>query len=521
MPNYAFNLKHGKLLDTIESNERYMNNLYRNKVLLTGDASVVEKYYKEDFTLFETQYAQSAHVGTFWHNVGKKNARVMFGLIKMINDAFVRLVTAGGIEVSVLNNGEETTKDTERLNNILEENSFKDKLLGLAESYASGLGFAPFKVNYDTDIKNVPLIEVVDPFKTEAITERGFIKGFKFKKREKYHDMEFEVQEIWYMNDGEPILEYKVFDTKAQNPIEKDIFKLDKDIVSALGLEFVIENGESVFRDYTKLKDLPVVLKNNTPYNSAFPKSPFGEADTEQLDNIEDSLSELLSAMVEEVRKGRIKVMISDDLISKDENGHAKEFDDFKLDYEIVKANQAEGSTGIEVVQGEINTEKYLSGIAQLIMYGCNKANIHPVTVGITGVESIVSSQESQVEREKVSLRTREMKVRSWRMVLQELFERVLQVDDIMNKRSVGEYDIQVEFGEFTNPSPESVVGLLGKSIETGVMSMKKAQKQYFGDNIQEEELEKMYLQTLVEKGMPLTETQRTRYELLTGEEPE
>ena len=65
MPIYGFNLKHNDMLNNIESNKRYEMNLYKNKVFLTGSASVVERYYKEDITAFEDKYEQSARGGTF------------------------------------------------------------------------------------------------------------------------------------------------------------------------------------------------------------------------------------------------------------------------------------------------------------------------------------------------------------------------------------------------------------------------------------------------------------------------
>ncbi len=515
------------MLNNIESNKRYEMNLYKNKVFLTGSASVVERYYKEDITAFEDKYEQSARAGTFWHNVGAKNARVLFGLVKMINDAFVRLVTSGGFELEVLGeDGEIDEEETERLKEILRYNDFEKKKWGLAESFASGLGFSPIKVSIDEDIGDKPIIEVIDPFKIEAIEKRGFIIGYKLKRRQKIEDEEYEVQEIIYMDDGKPIIEYKLLDIN-NNSTPLDIGKFRESNSKAfdeLGLSFLIRDNKvlTVFDDMSELKDMPIVVKNNTPYNSSFPKSPFGEPDTQELDLFEDSLSEMISNMVEEVRKGRIKVAVSEDLIPKDAEGRALGFDEFKTEYIKLGKDKENNQKLVEIIQGEINTEKYLSGIAQLIMHGCNKANIHPITVGITGVESIVASQESQVEREKVSLRTRETKLASWRESLKKLFNVVLQTDDIIKGKEVDDYEINVSFGEFTNPSPDSIIGLMGKAVENGLTSMRQAQKDYqkeMGMEVSKDDMERNYLYTLVEKGQPLSNAQNLRFEELTQED--
>jgi hypothetical protein len=268
-----------------------------------------------------------------------------------------------------------------------------------------------------------------------------------------------------------------------------------------------------------ELTDIPVLLKNNTAYNSWFPQSPFGEADTQGLETIEDALSELLSGMVEEVRKGRIKVLIAEQLVPKDKNGLSKGFDDFNLDYEIIKEDEKDAKNLIQIVQGDINTEKYIAGTAALIMYGCNKANIHPITVGITGVESIIASQESQVEREKVSFRTRETKLESWRKEFERFFPILLQLEDILKNTKPQEYKVKIEFGNFSNPTRESIIDMLNKAVTAGVLSIWEAQDEYYGEDIPEDEKEERYIRTLVEKGIPLTDAQAAKYNEITTED--
>jgi hypothetical protein len=519
MKRYGFNLKYQEFLEGIEDNERFEDNLYLNKVLLSGDPSVVERYYKEEITKFAAKYEQSSKKATFWHNVGPKNARVFFGLTKMINDAIVRMVTSGGMAAKVFQvseKGEETDdlENTERLDNILEENDFYDKKWGLLESLQGGYGFGSFKISIDDDIIDVPIIETIQPEKLEVETERGFITAYRYKTRQTVSETEYEVHEIYTKRDKKPIIIYEIFRMDAGEGTLVKAASLDDVTFNALGLDFMKE-GDTITEEnhtFSKLSRIPVLLKNNTPYNSWFPSSPFGEADTQGIELIEDALSELISALVEEVRKGRIKVLISEQLVPKGLNGLSKGFDDFKIDYEIIKEDEKDGKNLIQVVQGDINTEKYIAGVASLIMYGCNKANIHPITVGITGVESIAASQDSQVEREKVSMRTREMKLKSWRKELMKFLPSVLQADDVLNDIDPKEYIVKIDFGQFSNPTRESVIGLLNEAVTSGVLSIWAAQEEYFGENATDEEKEEAYLRTLVEKGIPLNENQLAKY---------
>ena len=526
--NYGFNMKHNYLINDLESNARFEFNLYRNKVLLSGDSSAVEKFYKEDYAKFSAldKYGRSARYNSFWFNVQPHNARVFFGIISMINETFVNLITSGGVKAKVKVKGkqyaedqEEDEEQSERLDGILQANDFYDKKWGLAESYQSGLGYAPFKISIDEGLLDTPILEVIRPERTEVIKERGIIQGYKFKSRKRVGDDDFEIQEIVMKDGNGPIIQYRVLAIDGEEPRQINIANLTDGMLEALGISFLkVKDGEEVgiqttFYEFSELSDLPVVLKNNTAHNRMFPTSPFGAADTQGLETIEDALSELLSSMVEEVRKGRIKVLISEDLVPTNAEGGKMQFNDFRMDYEIMSGDSAEGGSKIEVVQGQINSEKYLSGIASLISYGCNIVSLHPITVGITGVESIDASQESQMEREKVSMRTREKKMKSWRETLESLFNLLLQTQDIMDGKTPEEYEIALEFGNFTNPSKENIVDILSKAVEGSVISMRTAQDQYHGEDLTDEEKEVAYVATLIEKGIALTPAQRFFYE--------
>lgn len=507
MNRYKVNLDYQDMIDEIEGNERFEINMLTNKVLLTGDASVVERFYKENYAKFRGKYDKKRVTNYFWHNVGPRNARVFFGIVKMINDAMVKLVTNGGYTVSVVDGEKEIAEDTKRLNNILEKNDFEDSKWGLCESFESGYGYGTFKISYDKDIVDVPIVEVIKPEITEVETKRGFKTAYIFKERIKVESQEYEVREIYYKENNKVYIKYEVWNvTSDANLLKYD--SLDINLRKALNLVDV----EEVIDAYDKLDKIPVILKNNTAYNSWFPSSPYGEADTQGLETIEDALSETLSTMIDEIRKGKIKVLISETLLQMAQDGTAKGLDDFKLDYEIIKGDESKGEALIKIVQGDVNAEKYLNTVASLIMYSCNKAGLHPLTLGITGVESIAASQESQTEREKVSLRTRQDKLKKWRKSLSDVFVSLLQVDDIMNDREVRDYQVQIDFGEFSNPSPENILDILGKAITAGVLSIKEAQNQYFDEDKTDDEKELTYIQTLVEKGIPLTPEQVAKY---------
>ena len=100
-----------------------------------------------------------------------------------------------------------------------------------------------------------------------------------------------------------------------------------------------------------------------------------------------------------------------------------------------------------------------------------------PTTLGITGLESINSSQESQDAREKPSLRKREICLNGWRPVLREVLNKWLQLADYLEGLDIVDYTdlIDIQFNEYTNPSLESVTDVLVRQVAGGIKSMESA----------------------------------------------
>lgn len=134
-----------------------------------------------------------------------------------------------------------------------------------------------------------------------------------------------------------------------------------------------------------------------------------------------------------------------------------------------------------------------------------NKAGLAPTTLGLTGLESINSSAESQDAREKTSLRTRELCLKSWEKTLKELFNRYLQVLDIINERDPLDYSslINIQFNEYTSPSVENVTDLLATQVSAGLKSRQSAIKE-LNDGMSDEQVEGEFMQIMAEQGAPV-----------------
>jgi hypothetical protein len=126
--------------------------------------------------------------------------------------------------------------------------------------------------------------------------------------------------------------------------------------------------------------------------------------------------------------------------------------------------------------------------------------------VGLTGLEAIAASADSQREREKTTLRTREMKLKLWREALSELFVKLLQFDDVVNRgQAAGEYSISISFNDFAIPSMEQRIDTATKALNGGLVDIKHAVDMLFLDDLTEEEKAVMVQSIKIESGVPIS----------------
>jgi hypothetical protein len=158
-----------------------------------------------------------------------------------------------------------------------------------------------------------------------------------------------------------------------------------------------------------------------------------------------------------------------------------------------------------KVVQGNINWEAYTRTIQNLMSVAINKAGMSPTTIGLTGLESINSSAESQDARERTSLRTRELALHSWEVTLTELLNKYLQVLDYINGEEILDYKelIKIKFPDYINPSVENVTNVLANQVASGLKSRKRAIKE-LNDEFDDTDVEREMLDILAENGQPV-----------------
>jgi hypothetical protein len=112
------------------------------------------------------------------------------------------------------------------------------------------------------------------------------------------------------------------------------------------------------------------------------------------------------------------------------------------------------------------------------------------------------------------------MKLKLWREALSELFVKLLQFDDVVNKgQTAGEYSVSISFNDFAIPSMEQRIETATKALNAGLVDVKHAVDMLFLDDLTEEEKAVMVQNIKIEVGIPVTPDEVDTAEQMLTEE--
>jgi hypothetical protein len=464
----------------------FTRTLIENSKWQSGVVEELEYFYKITYPKL-IGYNATPVISYFWYKVTPKTIRVHSGLPALISKTMVSLIAAPGLNYEV----EENEEATKRLEAILQDNNFEDKLFPDGVIYESYGGYFGFKISQDDMITSMPIIEIVSPENLEVLTQRGRIVGIVFKSHQREGDTDIEIHEI-YKKYGE-----------TQTEITYKKFKYEQAKLVDVG--FSKEELEQ-YEDIILNTPLPAVLKNNTAVNTQFKGAPYGISDYANSQSLFNSLDEVLSQMMTAIRFARPKRFISEDLLVNTVAGRKAQFDDFETDYEIVQTDPDNVSEQYKQFDTTVDIFVYKEAFTTLVQQALNNAGLSPTSVGLTGLEALAASADSQREREKTTLRTREMKLKLWRESLTDLFVKVLQFDDVVNRGTApGEYKIKIMFNDYSIPSFEQRIQTATNALNGGLVDVRHAIDLLFLDDLTDEEKELLVKNIKIENGIPIT----------------
>lgn len=384
--------------------------LLENGIWYSGDEQALRYFYTKEAPKFYRFGEPSESLNYFWANTEKDFRKVHTGFPQLISEKMADLITGNGYAMIV--EGENEEEHQEDLDEVLEDNSFNTLINKSIETESFGGGVA-WKLSKNPLVSDYPIIEMWQPENYDNVVISGRIVEDIFYKYYEHNNTTYRLSERYGVDDKGAYIDYKleqlVYQQLGQEKIEERYVE-----VALTELEETQELRRIEFIGY--FKRLSLYKPNKLP-NSEFRWSVLGESDYSGSYGAFDSIDEAWSTSVQEGRDGKLTRYFPEDYLPKNAKGDTYFPDDFKVKHIIYKDSPSDNvdKSKIQYAQGELRTDQRLEQYKAAVMLALNNAGLSPLTVGITGFESIDASAESQQEREKVSIRTRNKKIGLWK----------------------------------------------------------------------------------------------------------
>ena len=457
---------------TIDADMTHHDACFEYQLWYRGSAAELEQFYKSITTIHDDTIRSK-----FWAAIpsqGNRLRKIHSGLPGLMVDIITSIIMSdmNGIEVT----------DPDALNDtwlaIAEDNKFNDILeQAISDTLVEGDG--AWKISFDKEVSDYPIIEFYPASRVEFKKKRGRIETIIFTTR--YHvegvHKAFYLEEHYSKNK----IEYKLFDEMGNEVALSNVPEL-KDLQTITWTDDFVMAIPMMFYKSARFKGRG---------RSIFDRK------TDSFDAYDESISQWQDAL----RLGRVKTYIPETLIPKNpENGKPIPPNPFDNQFIALNGNLSEDSKDkITVEAPNINYDGLLKTYVNTLDM-CLQGILSPSTLGIDVKK--LDNAEAQREKEKVTLYTRNKIIDVLNDVLPELVKNVLAVYAALYDIAVENTEAVVTFGEYANPSFEAQVETLGKAVNSHLMSTETQVEELWGDTKDEEWKKEEVERIKAEKGI-------------------
>lgn len=422
----------------------WQGNAIKNRIWYRGDSSELSQLYMQINTSIDRY--------KFWaskSSAGMEMRKIHTGLPSLIIDILTSIVLSDfqGVQLgSKLQQDlwDEISTDN-KLNEILEK-AVKETMI---------VGDGAFKISIDTRLSKYPLLEFYAGDNVEFVQDKGRVKEIVFLTQYGHENRNYTLHEYY----GRGYVKYEL--TEGDKVVQIDR------IPQTYGLKNVTYQGEYIMA-------VPMLYSKNSRFTDR------GQSIIDKKADCFDALDEAWSQWMDALRSGRAKEYIPESFVPRNPNtGETLKPNPFDNRFLVHSDNMAEGAAQkVEVDQPAIPHESYQATYITALDL-CLQGLISPSTLGIDVKK--LDNAEAQREKEKATLYTRNKIVNVLVQILPKLAEAVLKTYWTMNKLPLEDTEITAEFGEYANPSFESLVETVGKAKAQGIMSIEAAIEEMYG----------------------------------------
>ena len=455
-PSYAVNI----LVRT-----DYELSAIRNRIWYRGDGDELEQLYQQN--------AEYADKQKFWSckcTSGMEMRKIHTGLPALI------IRTLSSIVMADMNDFEiDDEKHRQLWEAIEKDNKFRKKFEKALKEILY-IGDGAYKITIDTKISQYPLLEWYPGDRVEYVWERGRLKEVVFKTP-------------YYVKSKQ----YVLHEHYGRGYITNHLYEGEKELV--LDAIEATKGLQDWMFDKTVMLAVPLQVFESSKYEGRG-----GSLFDGKLDSF-DAFDEAWSQWMDALRAGRAKTYIPDCLVPRDPNtGMTVPPNPFDNRYFAADGDMREGEKNmINTDQPSIPHESYLASYTTALDL-CLQGIISPSTLGIDVKK--LDNAESQREKEKATLYTRNAIIDALQEKLPELVSACINAYNILNNQGVEEVNVNVTFGEYANPSFESQVETVSKARTGGIMSVEASVEELYGDSKDEDWKNKEVARLKAEQGI-------------------
>lgn len=453
----------------IEEDMDFQTNVSKNRIWQRGIPYELNQLYKDP--------SMRSDAAMFWGVVPRIPIRKIHtglpGLIVQVLSA-IAVRDLNGIELS------ERQDDWEK---ISQKTDIKD-FCETAVSDALVTGDGAFKISFDRSLSEYPIIEFYPADAVDFDYQRGMLKEVVFKSVKKGNDRD-KTKYLFKEHYGWGYIRYELFEIRGSAMEKTDLSVLEETSrLSDVGFGGYSENKETgeTITPGNYMMAVPFKIFKSPRWKGR------GASIFDRKVTSFDGLDEIVSQWADAVRTGRAKTYIPDVLTPKDQSGRNIMPNPFDDHFVTTGSDLTEtGKNTIEVKQPIIPSENYLESYVSFLDL-CLQGIISPSTLGIDTKK--LDNAEAQREKEKTTMYTRNAIIGALEKTLPDLVRYSIMAMDSMQNRedpAVLDINVNINFGEYANPSFEAVVETVSKARSGNVMSVEAAVDELYGDSKDDE----------------------------------
>jgi len=478
-----------------ENSEEFSRRIYEYKVWNTGSAGLLCRFYRTGNAI-SGGYDYNK-INYFWAKAPVSRRMIHCGIPGLISSRMADILFKNGVEIktvvyqnesgdSLTENKSESKKADEFMKEFVKKLNLHVNLQTAAVNESWG-GHCFFRLSHDSAVSAFPILETFDLTNAEVLKDRGITKAIVFKTWYKHKNKTYRLDEIYSVTEyDDACITYKLFRFDGKTEVECELTEIPQTwemfYVNGEGNPNGINLDDEQRFVYVGLKGMLAFEKPNKMPSQEFPSSGYGASDYEGAIDEFDALDEITSANVREIRTNETKRYVPDIFIPKDPvTGKPLPFDEFADCYVETRGSQEQDAKNkIEISTIDDKTLSLLEKWKSTLSIVCNKAKISPYSLGITWLEAIGPSAESQLERNKTTLDMRKGKIELWKPMLEEMLLRALQlnvwirgnVEGIKERQedvpdidfTAGNTAVQVDFGEYITEGVSQLITTWGSA---------------------------------------------------------